>query len=134
MRSQSGVVTDDREWAVAVAQNGVADRTEHRFPHPSSSSDSDHEQGSPVGLGEQRLGRLTPHEHGLDRDTGERGPPPVQRAIEDTPRDGFGEGRGTGDRFKVTGRVRDPGMYGDNGDAALTGGVERKPDRGGARS
>ena len=86
-----------------------------------------------MGLCEQRVGRLAPHEHGVDRDIGERGPPPVQCAIEDTPRDGFGEGRGTGDPFEVSGWVGDPGVYGDDGDAALTGGAERKPDRGGAR-
>ena len=115
MRCEGSVVTDDRDWAAVVAQHGVADRTEHRFHHPSSSPSSDHEQGSPVGLGDQRVGRIAPHEHGVDRDGGERGPPRVQCAIEDPTRTDFGQSRRPGDRFEATGWVRYPGVYGDEG-------------------
>ena len=51
----------------------------------------------------------------------------MQCAVEDPRRECFGQGRRASDCFEFTGWVRRPGVYGDEGDAASTGGLERDP-------
>ena len=87
------VVADDRDRAVAVAQDGVADRAEHRSQDVSSAAGPDHEQGGPAGLGDQRVRGVAAHECGVDRDVGELGLPAVQGALEGAARERFGQRR-----------------------------------------
>ena len=101
VRCHGGVVADDRERGVGVTQDGVADRAEQRSHHGSSAAGSDHEQGGPAGLGDQRVGGIAAHERGVDRDVGERGLPAVQRALEGAARERLGRDRKGADRFDV---------------------------------
>src|SRR5829696_1072028 len=122
-RSPPGVVADDCDRAVAVVQDGLADRAEHRAQDVTSASGPDDEQGGTLGSGDEHVSGIAAHELGDDRDAGEFGPPTVEGALEGPAGLQLGLGWGTGSPLEIGGWVRGPGVHRGEADAALAGGL-----------
>jgi hypothetical protein len=124
---------DDRQRAVGLIQDGLADRAEHGSLQGSSTSSSDDEQCGATGLRLEHARRIAADDGGVDRYIAVGGLPTLQRLVQGSASLHLRHCRGHGDRLEISGWLRCPGLHGDQRNAALASRPEREAHRAGAR-